>query len=81
MAKALLKPDTNFPNGSTLMQRLGILCWWFGAGAAALSVLIGTGNAIAEGSHEWSLSIGVGLGFGAFFWLFGRASLFLFAGR
>lgn len=72
------KPDTTFADSSTMLQRFGLICWWTANGFAVGSLIIGVGNAF---DSEWYYTLAIAIGFGAFFWLSGRAALFLFASR
>lgn len=79
MASKLFKPDTAFPDGSTGLQRFGLLFWWGACGIAAVIVLVTLGDWVIDG--ESNEAVAISLAFAAIVWLLGRAGLFLFASR
>ena len=79
MGNVLFAPDTKFPNGSSVLQRLGLLCWWAGNGAVVVTLAIALIN--APGNSEPGLIVFIGFGLAVALWLTGRAALFLFASR
>jgi hypothetical protein len=75
-----LRPDLRFNDGPNAVQRLGLVIWWF---ALAVTVLIAA-LAIWMGwlmpRPETALGIALGI-LAACTWAFGRALLFVLAGR
>ena len=75
-------PDTKFPDGSTVAQRIGLVCWWLGCGAGIASV---AATVIAVVGGVWGEELigylPLGLVFGLLSWLCGRGLLFIMASR
>ena len=73
-------PDTKFPEGSTIVQRIGLVLWWIGVAALFLS-LIASAIAAVFDTNEAEFFLVAGFILGLISWLIGRAGLFLFSGR
>ncbi len=74
---SLLMPDTKFPDGSTVVQRIGLVCWWLGVSFSSIFVLIGLLLAL----YDLDPSKLVLVAFGIFLWLCGRGLFFIMASR
>jgi hypothetical protein len=77
------KPNTTFPNGLTIRERIGLLCWWIGNGAAVMTV---AGTLIVKFAEQtgWNETYFYMLGslpVAGVIWAAGRGALFLLAGR
>jgi hypothetical protein len=74
----MLLPNTKFPNGTTMLQRVALVIWWLAATLAILG-LIGFGAAILSRDDGFLLILSGG--FAILCWATGRALFFILAGR
>jgi hypothetical protein len=80
MVGTFFKPDTSFPSGSTVTQRLGLMCYWGGNAVAALTAAATLALVMIERRDmTFWLVAGAVVASGA--WIAGRAALFLLADR
>jgi hypothetical protein len=80
MGNAFFRPDTSFPSGSTVMQRLGMLCYWGGNTVAALTAA-GTLALVMIERNDMTFWLVAGALVASGAWIAGRSALFLFANR
>ena len=74
---SLLMSDTKIPDGSTVVQRIGLVCWWLGVSFSSIFVLIGLLLALNDLDPEYLVLVA----FGIFLWLCGRGLLFIMTSR
>jgi hypothetical protein len=78
-----LLPNTTFPDGPTIRQRIGLLCWWGCNGATVLIVVGAIVFKIAQqsGWNEVFFCVAGSLPVAAVIWSAGRGALFFLTGR
>jgi len=83
MGKGLFTPNTAFPDGPTIRQWFGRLCWRIGNGAAVMTVAGTIVVKLAEqtGLNEIFFYLVGSMTVAGVIWAAGRGAFFLLAGR